>query len=211
MDLALSFPVVFGDIALSRAVTQSTSCTAPAVNGTGEPRSPTQACAMPAWARGCSASVSVAMQSSASSPSRIPAVARADGGRPRARSPERLGVPAPSVFRPGADRQRQHRVRRVRRAGRRRNGASARRDACRRKRASCSSSARCGATRKWFARHSLESAPSSRWKSVITRCARTCRSRSGVRCCSALPANAKAEDVIAADDDADQWRDDVPG
>src|SRR5258705_13379805 len=41
MDVALSFPDRFGEITLSRAATQSTSCTARAVNAPGGPRPPT--------------------------------------------------------------------------------------------------------------------------------------------------------------------------
>lgn len=37
-DVVMAFPDLFGDIALPRAVTQSTSCTARAGDGTGEPR-----------------------------------------------------------------------------------------------------------------------------------------------------------------------------
>jgi hypothetical protein len=40
MDVALSFPDLVGGIGLSRAVTQSTSCTVRGANGTGEPRPP---------------------------------------------------------------------------------------------------------------------------------------------------------------------------
>ena len=53
VDLVLSYPALFGDIALSRTVTQSTSCEVrPATRRTGA--RPPSTRVRPMWARGCS-------------------------------------------------------------------------------------------------------------------------------------------------------------
>lgn len=100
MDVALSFPDLFGDIALSRAVTQSTSCTAPAVSGTGEPRPPAAALRVArvgVWRLGVSLGRDAMFrQFAGANPQSLEQTAA--GLRILARD---LGVPAPSVFRPG--------------------------------------------------------------------------------------------------------------
>ena len=99
MDVASSFPDLIGDIALSRAVTQSTSCTAPAVSGTGEPR-PAAAlrdARVGAWRLGVSLGRdAVFRQLAGANPQSLEQTAA--GLRVLAGD---LGVPAPSVFRPG--------------------------------------------------------------------------------------------------------------
>lgn len=100
MDVALSFPDLFGEIALSRAVTQSTSCTARVVNGTGGPRPPTARLRddrVGAWLLGVSLGRdAVFRQLAGANPQSLEQTAA--GLRVLA---GRLGVPAPSVFRPG--------------------------------------------------------------------------------------------------------------
>ena len=99
MDVASSFPDLFGDIALSRAVTQSASCTARAVNGTGAPRSPTAGlrdARVGAWLLGVTLGRdAVFRQFAKATPQSLEQTAA--GLRVLAGD---LGVPAPSVFRP---------------------------------------------------------------------------------------------------------------
>jgi len=99
MDVASAFPDLFGDVGLSRAVTQSTSCTARAGNGTSEPRSPTQAlrdARVSAWLLGVSLGRdAVFRQYARANPQSLEQTAA--GLRTLAGD---LGVPAPSVFRP---------------------------------------------------------------------------------------------------------------
>ena len=99
MDVASSFPDLFGEIALSRAVTQSTSCTGPAVNGAGAPRPPTAAlrdARVSAWLLGVSLGRdAVFRQYARTNPQSLEQTAaslRALAGD--------LGVPAPAAFRP---------------------------------------------------------------------------------------------------------------
>ena len=178
MDVALSFADGFSDIALSRAVTQSTSCTRARRGRHGrraEGRGLRDA-RVGAWLLGVSLGRdAVVRQLSGANPQSLEQTAdrlRVLAGR--------LGVPTPSLFRairsptPTRSSSRSSRM-----TGAKRHAAWRRR--FHRKRASCSSLPRCGDTQKWFARYCLESAPSSRWKSGIMRAGRRCRSRCGVR------------------------------
>ena len=100
MDVASSFPDLFGEIALSPAVTQSTSCTAPAVNGTGEPRSPTAAlrdARVNAWLLGVTLGRDAVFRQYARANQQQSLEQTVAGLRTLAGE---LAVPAPSVFRP---------------------------------------------------------------------------------------------------------------
>jgi len=96
--LASSFRTVFGDIALSPAVTQSTSCT-PRAAGTAQPRPPAAAlrdARVDAWVLGVRLGRdAVFRQLKGTKPQSLEQTV-ADLGAVAGR----LGVPAPSVFRP---------------------------------------------------------------------------------------------------------------
>jgi hypothetical protein len=97
MDVALSFADRFGDVALSRAVTQSTSCTARGVDDTGGTQSAgLRDARVGAWLLGVSLGRdAVVRQLSGANPQSLEQTAdrlRVLAGR--------LGVPTPSVFRP---------------------------------------------------------------------------------------------------------------
>ena len=93
MGVAMSFPNLVGDIALSRAVTQSTSCTAPAGSATGQALRDAR---VGAWLLGVSLGRdAVFRQFAGANPQTLEQTAA--GMRDLA---GRLGVPAPSVFRP---------------------------------------------------------------------------------------------------------------
>jgi hypothetical protein len=100
MDVASSFPALFGEITLSRAVTQSTSCAAPAISGTEQPRPPAaalRAARLGAWRLGVSVGRdAVYRQLAGANPLSLEQMAA--GRRVLAAG---LGVPAPSVFHPG--------------------------------------------------------------------------------------------------------------
>jgi hypothetical protein len=179
MDVALSFPSLVGDIALSRAVTQSTSCTAPAGSGTGDALRDAR---VGAWLLGVSLGRdAVFRQFAGANPQTLEQTAA--GMRVLA---GRLGVPAPSVFRPvqiaNANTEFVAFVE---------NDGS---DTARRLAAAWSAQT-CELFKLaafWgyseVVRLSLpESAPSSRWKSGITRRGQRCRKRCGVRSSSHSP------------------------
>ena len=98
VDVVTSFPALFGDLALSRAVTESTSCHASPVGGTSEPRSP--AGGLPdvrvgAWRLGVNLGRdAVFRQLAGATPESLEEMAA--GVRALAAD---LGVPAPSGFR----------------------------------------------------------------------------------------------------------------
>jgi hypothetical protein len=96
MDVALSFPDLLGDIALSQTVTQSPSCTPRAVSDTGGPRPSTaelRDARVGAWILGVSDAVF--RQLAGANPESLEQTA---AGLPVLAGG--LGVPAPSVFRP---------------------------------------------------------------------------------------------------------------
>ena len=99
MDVVSSFPDLFGDVTLSPAVKQSTSCTARGVNGTGGPRPPAAGlrdARVNAWLLGVTLGRDAVFRqyaaANAQSLEQTAASLRALAGD--------LGVPAPSVFRP---------------------------------------------------------------------------------------------------------------
>ena len=98
MDLVLSYPAVFGDIALSRAVTQSTSCVV-AASDTRELPPPTASVSdgrTGAWLLGLNLGRDAVFRQYAESNS--PFLAELAAGS--SELAERLGVPPPAVFRP---------------------------------------------------------------------------------------------------------------
>ncbi len=100
VDVVASFPALFGDLALSRVVTASTSCTVAPVSGTSEPRPP--AAGLPdvrvgAWQLGVSLGRDAVFRQLAGS---NPALLEQTVEGLRALAAE-LSVPAPSVFRAG--------------------------------------------------------------------------------------------------------------
>lgn len=99
MDLALSYPSVFGDIALSPVVTQSTSCVVAPGNTSDQPPSTAGMSngRAGAWLLGLNLGRDAVFRQYAESAS--PFLAELEAGS-RAMA-ERLGVPPPAVFRPG--------------------------------------------------------------------------------------------------------------
>jgi hypothetical protein len=98
MDLALSYPSVFGGLALSPVVTQSTSCVVAAGNTREQPRSTANARNgdADAWLLGLDLGRDAVFRQYAETNS--PFLAElVTGSRERA---ERLGVPPPAVFQP---------------------------------------------------------------------------------------------------------------
>jgi hypothetical protein len=98
-DLASSFPNLFGDVGLPRAVALSTSCTAPGVDGSGEPRPAAavlRAANLGAWQLGVILGRDAMFRQYAAAGSPLLEQSAA-GLRDLA---GRLGVQAPSRFRP---------------------------------------------------------------------------------------------------------------
>ena len=181
VDFALSYPALFGDLMLSRTVTESTSCTAAA--GSERPQPSTTISEADArvgpWLLGLSLGRDAVFRQYAPSNRQVPEQL----AKGRDDLAARLSVPSPEPFTPeqiaNANTEFVAFVEQGGAAGQR--GSSPPRIHL--ERASCSSSGRCGATRKWSGPCFPGNARCSEWRSVITRGGRTSRSHCGVRCC----------------------------
>jgi hypothetical protein len=99
MDVALSFPDLFGNVLLPRAVTESTSCSVGAVTGTAEPRPPAAGlrdARVSAWLLGVSLGRDAIFRQYTAADSQM-LEQTVSGMRTVA---GRLGVPPPPVFHP---------------------------------------------------------------------------------------------------------------
>ncbi len=146
VDLALSYPALFGDLMLSRTVTESTSCAAPA--GSERPQPSTMISEGDArvgpWLLGVSLGRDAVFRQYASSNRQV--LEQLAKGRDDLAA--RLSVSSPEPFTPGRSptrtRSSWHLLSKA--APLRQRGSSPR--CIHLERASCSSSGRCGATRK---------------------------------------------------------------